>query len=726
MLAAHVVVLADAITPRSDAGSKAARLTIRLGRRKRPPGIFDQSLVARLSTLAIVVGLALSYGSQPGSTGSATFQHRVGSSRIATPSHSELAGPALASLPANLNRVVEVASVPTGHQPVWSTYDPQNGFVYVLNENAQSPPIDGSVTVVSNRTVVSSVSVGETPVSAALDTKMGTLYVANLGSDNISVINGTRVIGNVGLSFPPQFVTYNPSYDGVYALDSNGSSIGVIRGLSLITTLYAGDDPGQAVFDSANNLTYVSNFGSPNVTIIQGATVLAQVTTGGYPRFMDVNPVSGYVYVPDGQNNVTIFDNASILTKLNLGTGATLVALNAKYDAANGLVYIADEAARKVSIINGTVLKGSVSVGILPVAQIVDSSNGNLYVCNQGGNDVTIINGTVALENVSTGLTPWTGSYDPTDSQMDVVAFGSDALDILEPASVFNVTFTEAGLAPNSDWTVQVNGTTNSTTSSQIGFVLPNGTYTYYVIIVPGYNVTPISGPLNVTGSDQSLSVTFTSTAPPSKYGVTFYERGLPSGTVWWIQPVGSATTFSSGVSLTVDLPNGTYTFDVGSSDRSYMGLNGSVRVEGSPLSVNVTFWQVLFSVTFEETGLPQGQSWSVAVNGSAHVSTASIVFGNLSNGSYTYEVYPIANYTVSPSSGSVSVNGNSSTVAVAFQFSPPPNNQSLLPPAGPSLVPVLIGLGISVAAVVALSAYFFRRRARRRATPGVHDETEV
>ncbi|MCW6169393.1 MAG: hypothetical protein LVQ96_07710 [Thermoplasmatales archaeon] len=112
-------------------------------------------------------------------------------------------------------------------------------------------------------------------------------------------------------------------------------------------------------------------------------------------------------------------------------------------------------------------------------------------------------------------------------------------------------------------------------------------------------------------------------------------------------------------------MPSGTPT-----NDNSYPDLY-SIGYFTSTQPVVATF-----AVDFSESGLPSGTSWSVTFNGNTKSSTTSQLSFLVSNGTYSYSVGSVSGYSVSPSSGSVTVNGAAQTVDLSFstQTSSHPN----------------------------------------------------
>ncbi len=109
-------------------------------------------------------------------------------------------------------------------------------------------------------------------------------------------------------------------------------------------------------------------------------------------------------------------------------------------------------------------------------------------------------------------------------------------------------------------------------------------------------------------------------------------------------------------------LPSGTPT-----NDNSYPDLYsiGYSATSTSPLPVATDY-----AVTFTESGLASGTSWSVTFNGSTQSSTGTSIQYSVPNGTYSYTVGSVSGYTVSPSSGSVTVSGSAQSVSIVYSAS--------------------------------------------------------
>ena len=228
------------------------------------------------------------------------------------------------------------------------------------------------------------------------------------------------------------------------------------------------------------------------------------------------------------------------------------------------------------------------------------------------------------------------------------------------------IAFTERGLPDGTPWGVELAGVPRTSNTSTILFAEANGTYGFTVDSVPGYDVSPQNGTISVAGARVNVSVVYT--LIPT-YPLTFRETGLPSGLAWSIT-VDSVTRSSNGTSITFLEPNGTYTYSVTSSDSvwSPSPSRGSVTLSGTGRTISITFVEIVYAVTFSETGLPAGRTWSVALSGHLESTNSTEVGFGEPNGSYSFSVYGPSGYSADPASGQVQVNGSSVFVQVEFR----------------------------------------------------------
>ena len=156
---------------------------------------------------------------------------------------------------------------------------------------------------------------------------------------------------------------------------------------------------------------------------------------------------------------------------------------------------------------------------------------------------------------------------------------------------------------------------------------------------------------------------------------VYFYEKGLPAGTTWSVV-LNSKTYATANAWQLLDAPPGSSTFTVPAvagytstpTTGTIMGGNALVLNE----TVVYTPIPTYYTVSVVESGLPAGTAWSAVFNGVSNSSAASTLTYRVVAGSYQYQVGSVAGYAVSPSSGTVNVNG-AYTLDVTYTSTVPP-----------------------------------------------------
>ncbi|MCL4447797.1 MAG: hypothetical protein M1556_01240 [Candidatus Thermoplasmatota archaeon] len=228
----------------------------------------------------------------------------------------------------------------------------------------------------------------------------------------------------------------------------------------------------------------------------------------------------------------------------------------------------------------------------------------------------------------------------------------------------FLLNFTETGLASGTTWSVLVGSTEYSSTGSYLDVNELNGTYSYSIIGISGYSVTPLSGSIVISGGNVTVPLTYSSTG--KTFAVTFNELNLPGGTVWSIMLNGVASTYNSA-SASYPLTNGTYFFKIPDAGQWYgTPSSGTIVVSGKAITQNITF-KYGYLVSFTSTNLAKYVQWSVAYNGTSNSSTSNTITFFIANGSYKFSVSVAQNWIATPSSGYLNVSGNSVSLSIGF-----------------------------------------------------------
>ena len=184
-----------------------------------------------------------------------------------------------------------------------------------------------------------------------------------------------------------------------------------------------------------------------------------------------------------------------------------------------------------------------------------------------------------------------------------------------------------------------------------------------------GYSLAVGWGTINAYNFVQDQS----GTPVVTKYSVTFTESGLPSGTSWSVTLGGTAQQSTAATDVFTEA-NGSYSYTVSTvSGYTVSPSSGTLTVNGANVNQAVTFTQNVakkYSVTFTESGLPSGTSWSVTLGGTSQQSTTTTDVFEEVNGSYSFTIGSVSGYSVSPASGTVNVNGAAVNQAIGFTAS--------------------------------------------------------
>lgn len=240
--------------------------------------------------------------------------------------------------------------------------------------------------------------------------------------------------------------------------------------------------------------------------------------------------------------------------------------------------------------------------------------------------------------------------------------------------SSFGIRFNETGLPVGTRWYVNFSNfvpftsTTNVTQSYQI-----NGTYSYTIATVDK-RYAASGGSVTVNGAAQNVSVTFN----PVLYTVTFDISGFPSPEQWYINITQNLSINGTGASGSMQLMNGTYFYVPATTYKIFHSPKGTLKVKGSPLTIDIVFSPYQYNINFTESNLGSGVEWYVNVSNVSYYTSPFTVYLqsrgsyinslNLTNGSYSFTLES-ANKIYAPVSHltNFTVSGSSLTFNAAF-----------------------------------------------------------
>ena len=248
---------------------------------------------------------------------------------------STLAGPKLV--------MATAPNLVTGTTTVTFTAAP-SAYVYlpIILKNYPPPPTPTPTPTPVCPSVEATVSVGSGPRGIAVITATNRIYVANRGSNSVSIIDGgtNTVVGTIDLSGSgsgPNGIAYHPSgFLYVSLADSDRVTIINASTGTVVGNVAVGDNPAGVAVNPVTGKVYVANFGSTStaldtVSVISGDIVVGTIPVEDAPSQIAVNPVTNRIFVTNhghGDNygygsSVSVIDGSTdtVIRTIRLVTG---------------------------------------------------------------------------------------------------------------------------------------------------------------------------------------------------------------------------------------------------------------------------------------------------------------------------------------------------------------------------------------------------------------------
>lgn len=290
----------------------------------------------------------------------------------------------------------------TGAAPDAIAFDPLRRFAYVSDSangvgnggvsqyrlNAESGGLTvATVTGVFGTSAPSTPApTGFNPVALVVEGKGNFLFVANKGSDSISVFTidpNEGTLTEVRQPQPPQQPCASTSLTCPFPLDAGSAPS------SLATT---------------GNSLFVVNSGTGTLAVLSFDTTGklsagSSLVTGGTPTAMDMDSSGKFLFVTDTANNTVAPFSIGASGQLStvgssVPTGAYPISVHV--DPTGKFLYVADRDSNDVSAFSisssgalAAVSGGTFPAGNGPAAVMIDSSGKFLFVANSGSNDIS-------------------------------------------------------------------------------------------------------------------------------------------------------------------------------------------------------------------------------------------------------------------------------------------------------------------------------------------------
>src|SRR5271169_2085948 len=204
------------------------------------------------------------------------------------------------------------------------------------------------------------ITVGTQPSGIAYDPAMGELFVANYGSNTVSVISDSTnmVVTHVSVR-SPLGVAYDPARGEVWVVNEFGGAVAVIADINdtVVASVPVGSGPIGIAYDSAKEEVFVGNQGSNTVSVISDRTdtVVATVKGVNAPEEMAYDSDKGEIFVATPGPALSLSNTVSVISD------------------------------------NSNKVTANITVGISPYGVVYDAARGEVFVSNQGSNSLSVI-----------------------------------------------------------------------------------------------------------------------------------------------------------------------------------------------------------------------------------------------------------------------------------------------------------------------------------------------
>jgi YVTN family beta-propeller protein len=268
-----------------------------------------------------------------------------------------------------------IATVLVGSFPYAVSSDNMNEYIYVANSGSH----DVSVINGAIKKVVKTINMDDQPLSIVFNPVNRYLYVGTRDSNGmgyVTVINGSYLVVNrIPVGKNPLDMTFSSANGAVYVANSGSNYVSVISGTKNeeINRIFVGEQPTGITYSHTSNQIYVANKNSSTLSVIDGTRniVIQTKKLDAAPIAVAVNPNTNTVYVTHSysEKNSSLYENLTTIMRddkadtLKLFNRPDRVAVNSKSDT----VYITNPDSNDVTVIDGKTERIIVSEATLPL-----------------------------------------------------------------------------------------------------------------------------------------------------------------------------------------------------------------------------------------------------------------------------------------------------------------------------------------------------------------------
>lgn len=305
----------------------------------------------------------------------------------------------------------------------------------------------------ATRRILRYIRVGDTPSHLELSNDGRRLYVANAGSNDVTVVDTTTdtILTTAVTGNRPLLPCVAPGSGVVYLPSGPDETVAVLGGDGeAIATIPVGKAPHDTAVSPNGRWAYQPNSASHTVTVIDAVKqcAIGEVAVGSGPSHVAFTPDSGYAYVANTlSDDVSVVATASheVVATIPAGTGAHLPVLS--HDGEVG--YVADFASDDLTVwdTKSNQVTARINVGVYPHFFIISPDDRWIVVSNTGESSVCLVDAMKArtVAKLEVGRAPAHIAFDPDGTCAFVGCEISDEVAVIDLSHQKVVELVKAG-----------------------------------------------------------------------------------------------------------------------------------------------------------------------------------------------------------------------------------------------------------------------------------------
>jgi YVTN family beta-propeller protein len=285
--------------------------------------------------------------------------------------------------------------------------------IYVSNQLDNTASVFDGAT----RKTIATVRVGVSPAQMAVAPDRKSVYIANTGSDSVSVLDTARNTITGTIALPPRSrpidVAASPGGRYLYTADGGTDHVSAIdvRASRVVASVRVGSQPLSVAVSPDGGTVYAANSGSGDVSVIDAHRhrVTRTIPAGRFPSGVAVTPDGASLYVTGELSGVTV---------INAGDGSVAATLptpspfSVAVSTAGDHAYVTSLGPGGVTAIDTGTRRVTSSVSVGPAGTdpfTVRAAGDAIYVTNQGANTLSVIDRRTfkVTATLATGTSPY-------------------------------------------------------------------------------------------------------------------------------------------------------------------------------------------------------------------------------------------------------------------------------------------------------------------------------